>query len=486
MKLNAACILFMFLSISLGAAPYSDPVIDTVQNKIIGSEFLQPAMNKLVSIKRDTTSRFVTVHFGDSHIQGDNFSGTIRTNLQSEFGDGGEGVLFPYSLCKSFGPKSLTSSSTGMWTWATVLKNPDHQTIGVTGYSLITKDTSSTLTFTYIPEVTAGAPNKTYEIIVWHGGDNSKIALNNPRAGLELIPDTTDYGSGLHRTIVRGYRSGEKISFRVKKSPVKKAFTFLFYGVMFRNAATSGVEYHRCGVVGATFLQLIAQQEFTIEHLRCLQPDLLIFSYGSNESYNGNLNMQSYAATVNAFIARLKTEFPGIGIIITSPPDTRSQNRFPINTLPITDSLQVISNRNACGFWDLHGIMGGDNSIYYWLNNGLARKDKLHFTKSGYELQGNLFSLAFLNAFRENDPSRKIETYDTVNGKIQVQLNQLSAQKSGTPSGEEKSQTHTVKKGETLSIIARNYNVTVDQLCEWNNVKKTDVLRIGQVIIIKK
>ena len=39
---------------------------------------------------------------------------------------------------------------------------------------------------------------------------------------------------------------------------------------------------------------------------------------------------------------------------------------------------------------------------------------------------------------------------------------------------------HTVKKGETLSAIARKYGCSVQQIMKWNNLKNADALRIGQ------
>ena len=41
-------------------------------------------------------------------------------------------------------------------------------------------------------------------------------------------------------------------------------------------------------------------------------------------------------------------------------------------------------------------------------------------------------------------------------------------------------QYHTVKSGDTLGALAVRYHTTVKQLCAWNNIKQTSVLRIGQ------
>lgn len=37
---------------------------------------------------------------------------------------------------------------------------------------------------------------------------------------------------------------------------------------------------------------------------------------------------------------------------------------------------------------------------------------------------------------------------------------------------------HVVQKGETLYYLSRLYNVSVDQLCQWNNIQKTDVIKL--------
>lgn len=481
MRKTIICITSLFVSIALGAAPPGESPIDQTKNVLIGTEHLALSFEKLSQMSDDKSKKVVVVHFGDSHIQGDHFSGMIRRNFQGAFGNGGEGILFPYSLCKSFGPKSLTSTSTGSWSWVTVLKNPANENVGVTGYTLITQDTSATVSFSYISEETQAT---VFDAEIWYGGTNASLSTTTP--GMKIEIDTTAYGTGLRRAVVKNYSRGQKLTLRFRKKNKQGNFSANFYGIAFSDTTGGGLSYNRCGVVGATFLQLIAHEDFTVQHLKAVKPDLIFFSYGSNESYNAGMEMKKYSGSVDGFISRLKTEFPEAGIVITSPPDTRSGGRFPVNTQAITDSFRVICERRKCAFWDMHAVMGGDASINFWLSNGLARKDKLHFTKSGYELQGNLFSSAFLESYSATYSEGDLIWRDIVDFAIEEQLAKLKSAATGAPitSGSEK--THTVAKGETLSSIARANSVTVDQLCEWNNIKKTDVLKIGQKIKVKK
>lgn len=42
-----------------------------------------------------------------------------------------------------------------------------------------------------------------------------------------------------------------------------------------------------------------------------------------------------------------------------------------------------------------------------------------------------------------------------------------------------------VKKGDTLSKIAKKYKTTVKQLAKWNNIKNVNVIKVGQKIRVK-
>lgn len=41
---------------------------------------------------------------------------------------------------------------------------------------------------------------------------------------------------------------------------------------------------------------------------------------------------------------------------------------------------------------------------------------------------------------------------------------------------------HKIKSGDTLGSISRKYHVSIDKLCSLNGIKRTTVLRIGQVL----
>lgn len=483
-------LLFVVLLNCLSLVAENDTIINPRYNVIQHSENLSSAMSLLRSVKNNKDSGFVVAHFGDSHIEGDFLSGVIRKNLQSIFRAGGEGILFPYSVCKGYGPKNLATTVAGEWTWATLVKNPEKYPIGVTGHTLVTKDQNAMITFVYNPknEVQYGNGKVFEKVVIWHSANNFKLLLVKNGSADAIYYDTTKNANGLCCTIITNYRVGTELKFQFEGK--SRDTIFNFHGIAFENPSQHGLEYNRCGTVGATFLQLVNQQEFTLAQLHKVNPNLIIFSYGSNESYDIYFSIDDYYKRVSAFIARIKTEFPGVSIIFTDTPDTRSRDRHPPNTVAINEKLNLIATENGAGFWDLNRIMGGHNSMFYWLANGLAGKDKLHFTKVGYELQANLFSLAFLNIYNDNS-NKSIQAYcDSLQSKIDTQLAALKKPHSvfsgQTISVYSSEQVHYVKSGETLSGIAKQYGVTVQQLCAWNNLTANSVLHVNQKIVIRK
>jgi LysM repeat protein len=78
-------------------------------------------------------------------------------------------------------------------------------------------------------------------------------------------------------------------------------------------------------------------------------------------------------------------------------------------------------------------------------------------------------------------------------GQVQIEpdttaTNKPQAKTTETPAPsvqEEKEEiVHIVQKGETLSIIAKQYNVTVDSIVRLNNIADANFIKVGQKIII--
>lgn len=81
-----------------------------------------------------------------------------------------------------------------------------------------------------------------------------------------------------------------------------------------------------------------------------------------------------------------------------------------------------------------------------------------------------------------DERKKKLEAAGYNYSEVQAQVNALS--KSGTGSSTAAA-TYTVKKGDTLSAIAKKYNTTVAALVKLNNIKNRNIINVGQVLKLK-
>ena len=136
------------------------------------------------------------------------------------------------------------------------------------------------------------------------------------------------------------------------------------------------------------------------EHLKALQPDLVIISIGTNDTYTRNFNRELYKSRYESLLEIIKTAAPGVSIILTVPNDSYLYKRYlNHNTAEARKVIFELAKEYNCAVWDFYTIMGGLNSAYVWYINRLMRYDKLHFTVKGYVHKGDLFFNAFLKAW---------------------------------------------------------------------------------------
>jgi LysM repeat protein len=438
------------------------------------------ALNKL----RDTWSKrpIRIVHLGDSHIQIGYFSSQIRELLNSVGKLKGTGITFPYSLAKSVDGALFKSKATGQWVGDNILSTKPKLELGVTGYSIKTLDSSASISFQLKdPQLDFS------EINIWFKADSIsyKPDLGNDFYWKESIKGDGKIG---YARFVRKNRSSTIQLKLIKQDSIAQEFQF--HGLEFITPNAS-LEYHSLGVVGAQITHLIQHTKLWKEQLKLLDPDLVIFSYGTNEAYNGNFDTNNYTKQVNRFFDELKSLLPSVAILVTSPPDTRSRNRIPQKQIEIIEAQSKLKS----SFYDLNKVMGGFGSFQPWFEKNYFLKDKLHLNKAGYQLQAKLFMIPFLNQLKPKvdlsalkseiegsikSISRRIVTKDSIE-KDSVQSVVIVPKKKLIQT----SVFHLVKKGDTFYSISARYHVTVKLLIEKNRRVKSTAIQLGDRIRIK-
>ena len=131
-----------------------------------------------------------------------------------------------------------------------------------------------------------------------------------------------------------------------------------------------------------------------------LQPDLFIISLGTNEAIDYPYIDSQLFNYIDNLVESLKEKNPGSKFILTTPPDSfRKKTRRNPGIERVRDIIARYADQHNIAYWDLYAAAGGHHSADAYKKYNLLQRDGIHFTKEGYELQGNLFYQALIKSY---------------------------------------------------------------------------------------
>jgi lysophospholipase L1-like esterase len=348
---------------------------------------------------------FTVAHFGDSLVQGGYAAEIARSRLQGLGGSAGRGMVFPYSIAKTYSQNDFKSTFTGDWLTANSLHQPPRLPVGVSGFVARTAsvDTSFTLNFFTMPEpgkkivkLFYVASSATYTLRVQSGNYLHEVVVpggdTKPKSQmLELsFPEMSD-----------------TLRFEIRNTSPKNGQFFEVHGVSIENA-TIGVTYHNLGVGGANYGALLGQTYFE-EQSGQLAPDLIVLDWGTNDLVNKNTIPPELEKNMVQTIQRVKAKHPNAIIVVTSAQDFNVRRRNVTLTWDFARLARRVAFENDCLFYDWYRIAGARGAMTTWTAYGLASPDNIHLTGLGYAVKGELFAQALLNSLGrlKSEPSIK-------------------------------------------------------------------------------
>lgn len=446
---------FIALFFSIGyAQDTADAHVQTLDslNVILGAEHLEKAFSKWEQLERFQEGKLRIVHIGDSHIQADFLTGTLRNRFQTDYGNAGLGFTFPYKLAKTNGNQSVGYQSNVEWSRYRNVSPLSQVLIGLSGISL----QQTTRDFALELEVKDPAFyfNK---LSVFSSVDRPvfDVALTETKVKIErAVPKTIKHkikrGESLS-TIAARYKIGvnqlkrangmttnlirvdktliiptdEKILEPVYKSDFqavaleKKEGVYQFHATMPLDRIyllphgeqavysldgisiekdAAGVLYHNIGVNGARFSDYNKHPLF-FNQLVGLEPDLIVISMGTNEAFD-KLQTGDFQQQVDDFVSHIQNLMPGVSILITTPsPSLFPKQRPNAFAQGYADSMKEKARFSNYAVWDAYAILGGNEQAVENQKKGLLSRDYVHYTKTGYEYTGNLMYEALIKAF---------------------------------------------------------------------------------------
>lgn len=432
-------------------------IVDSVEvtfdkNSIQNTSAIVAFYERLYQLEQTKTGKLNVVHIGDSHIQADLFTARMRNKMQDSFGNAGFGFTFPYSIAKTNNSAPVRFTALGDFQSVRNLYADRSKPVGLSGIALetATADFSIQLdvkdpkyNFTRLKIIT---PQNTDLFDVSIASKNTKIETKIPKRvthkvkpgevlggiadkynislkalkkanGLKsdmirdgriltipskqmmprFVTKTTFLPIDLDATLLSHDYFSENPLDKITIIPNQNSTNYALNGLILENNS-AGIVYSGIGVNGAKCGDYNKFPLF-FEQLPALQPDLIIISLGTNESFDKQTTDQ-YFSQLDQMITSIKLKTPLAAILITSAPPSVLHRKYT-NTFIANYALKIKENAHTMGyaFWDLFEVFGGNKNIFKNASKGLMARDKVHYSKIGYEKQADLFFEAFLQSY---------------------------------------------------------------------------------------
>ena len=190
---------------------------------------------------------------------------------------------------------------------------------------------------------------------------------------------------------------------------------FTLTGILAENNAP-GITYTNVGINGAKVSNYFEEICPLFEkEMSYYKPDLVIFAIGINDANVDVFNDKIFREDYDKLIQRIRKVSPKTAFIFETNNDSyrkvrkRKYVQHP-NGEVARKSFFMLADKHKAGVWDKFSIMGGLGSMAKWEKADLAKKDKVHFKTAGYQLLGDMFYKALIQAYFDHIASLPAES----------------------------------------------------------------------------
>lgn len=342
------------------------------------------------------------VHIGGSHVQAGCFPNQVRTNLLSAYPSlvGCRGMIFPYSAaarCNNPDDYKVHCAEKVILT-RNVSHTPEYP-LGLCGIAVTACDTPTRI------QMLATDHNIDYRVqrIVLLGYSPQGVIPTLSYDGRDIPPSYID--TAKHRYIFNLRQTVDSFDVLL---PCAEGQTFTLTGVYLGNRQP-GISYHSIGVNGAAVPDFLKCN--LTDDLRLLRPDLVIFGIGINDAHGNHFDTVAFKENYLRLCDSIRSVNPQCAFIFVTNNDSyrrTGRRRYAVNhNGPLArEVFYRLAQQTGGAVWDQFEIMGGLKSMEQWQKAGLAQRDKVHFTRAGYRLLGDLLTHALYAELQKPLPTR--------------------------------------------------------------------------------
>jgi len=337
------------------------------------------------------------VHIGGSHVQAGFLTETVRLRLLDALPGmvGPRGMLFPYSAAAKCNnpPDYRVHCVQPMKLTRCVYKEPEYQ-LGLCAIAVTAKDEPAEI------QIVMNEPDvdfATTRIVLLGHSDGGVVPRMRTESG-EHYPSYFD--NHTDRYIFNLDEAVDSFSIVL---PCRQGTSFTVSGVYLDNRKP-GISYHSIGVNGAAVPDYLRCPNF-VRDLRLLHPDAVVFGIGINDASGSNFDTAAFRRNYLMLVDSVRSVNPDCALIFITNNDSfrrTGRRRYAVNSngALAREVFYRLADETGGAVWDQFEVMGGLKSMDQWRKASLARYDRVHFTREGYRLVGNLFADALIEVVK--------------------------------------------------------------------------------------
>ncbi len=374
------------------------PIIRLDKSHLIGDSIaLQGLRNKMSMYNATPHPTLNVIHIGDSHVQAGSFSESLQNLFCTQYGNGGIGLIFPYRVAKTNGPSGYVSSSNHSWVARRNVIVKLNLPTGISGHTIHSKDPSASFSIS-LKQDSVITISSIKTLTIFHADRDTNYSYlvtgdDSVKASIDSSSLTNHSSSFIFPKNVFSITIKSNATAPTQKS---STITGLYVTNGNANAAITSV----IGVNGARYSDYLHSEWFD-EQLSSLNPQLIIVSLGTNESFEyTKLDVNIFAQQIDSLVTLLKGMPSKPIVILTTPPAVcmakrRSKHIVYVPNPYVAKVRQTIlqqAAKNHLLVFDLYEAMGGEHSMKWWAEHRMTDKRRIHFTNQGYRILGLLLA----------------------------------------------------------------------------------------------
>lgn len=345
------------------------------------------------------------LHYGDSQIENERITSTLRHYLQSGFGGSGKGIVSLYTNVFASG---LSIEKSSVWQKVEMKKGERRGNFGLCNayiYPLTQNKNGANIVLNVLGSKYQEIKNGlSLQALVHEDVSPNEIHLTINKNSLDIEPNIkTRYGLSLYSWTLPKEFSQARLQLEMGKNHILYALSI---------NDTSGIVVDNLAIRGSTG-QIFFQnnRQFLTTNYNLLDVKLVIYQFGVNAiPQNSSTIIKDYTYYENQIVTELsylRSLMPNLPILVIGTSDRSRKNGNTFETNPniagVCKAQKNAALKAGCVYWDLYTAMGGENSMQVWANAepSLANKDFIHFSQAGADKVGKILYKSLIQDYQK-------------------------------------------------------------------------------------